>query len=53
MTFAHEVGHNLGANHDEDDGCPGQIMSISGSNLAEPRFSDCSIRKMTREGARS
>ena len=21
MTFAHEVGHNMGAEHDEDAGC--------------------------------
>jgi hypothetical protein len=32
MTFAHEVGHNFGAPHDQDVNCPdGYIMSESGS----------------------
>ncbi len=48
MTFAHEVGHNLGANHDEDVNCPENfIMSSSGSNLANPKFSSCSVDEMT------
>ena len=54
MTFAHEVGHNLGANHDEEAepaACsPGFIMSTSGSGQAQPEFSECSIREMTRDG---
>ena len=54
MTFAHEVGHNLGANHDEESepvACsPGFIMSTSGSSQAQPNFSECSIREMSREG---
>ena len=54
MTFAHEVGHNLGADHDEDSDpapCPsGFIMSTSGSSQAQPNFSECSIREMTRDG---
>ena len=51
MTFAHEVGHNLGADHDEDSdpACPsGFIMSTSGSSQAQPNFSECSISEMTR-----
>ena len=47
MTFAHEVGHNLGAEHDEDAGCkPGYIMSKSGSTKEshhDQQFSTCSI----------
>ena len=47
MTFAHEVGHNMGAEHDEDAGCSsGFIMSKSGSTKVthtEQRFSNCSI----------
>ena len=47
MTFAHEVGHNLGAEHDEDAGCSsGYIMSESGSTKISHRdqeFSTCSF----------
>ena len=47
MTFAHEVGHNLGAEHDEDAGCSsGYIMSESGSTKISHRdqeFSSCSF----------
>ena len=47
MTFAHEVGHNMGAEHDEDAGCPsGFIMSESGSTKRshmDQEFSNCSI----------
>ena len=47
MTFAHEVGHNLGAEHDEDAGCSsGYIMSESGSTKLSHRdqeFSTCSV----------
>jgi hypothetical protein len=50
MTFAHEVGHNLAADHDEDAGCPpNYIMSSSGSNLKDPQFSSCSIHEMSKE----
>ena len=47
MTFAHEVGHNMGAEHDEDAGCSsGFIMSESGSpkrSHMDQEFSNCSI----------
>jgi hypothetical protein len=48
MTFAHEVGHNMGAEHDEDGGCEsGFIMSASGSTKKshmDQEFSPCSIQ---------
>ena len=48
MTFAHEVGHNMGAQHDEDAGCTsGYIMSESGSTKSshmDQEFSSCSIK---------
>ena len=47
MTFAHEVGHNMGAEHDEDAGCArGFIMSEAGSTKRshmDQEFSNCSI----------
>lgn len=47
MTFAHEVGHNMGAEHDEDVNCSsGYIMSSSGSTKishTDQEFSQCSI----------
>ena len=42
-TFAHEIGHNLGAGHDEVASCSSRfIMSEVGNNSTE--FSSCSIR---------
>ena len=47
MTFAHEIGHNMGAEHDEDAGCTSDfIMSESGSSKRshfDQEFSSCSI----------
>ena len=47
MTFAHEIGHNMGAEHDEDAGCTSAfIMSESGSSKRshfDQEFSPCSI----------
>lgn len=53
MTFAHEVGHNMGAMHDEDAGCTsGFIMSESGSSSSSQeghQFSPCSLREIHTE----
>ena len=47
-TFAHEVGHNMGAQHDEKVGCGSNyIMSEYGSK--QNVFSSCSIRDIHSE----
>jgi len=49
MTFSHEVGHNFGSDHDEDEpGCPSDyIMSSQGSKGSFVKFSHCSLKNMT------
>ena len=53
LTFAHEVGHNFGSNHDQRGSCLGSrtrggfLMSPTASATAKPnnnRFSSCSRR---------
>ncbi|PAA78458.1 hypothetical protein BOX15_Mlig000688g2, partial [Macrostomum lignano] len=52
VTLAHELGHNLGLNHDEDERgcgtCPdpqGCIMAAVGNEVNPVRFSNCSIHR--------
>ena len=56
MTFSHEVGHNFGAIHDDDTpdsfwDCRNQkyIMSSTGSDPQNLKFSRCSLINMTRQ----
>ena len=53
MTFAHEIGHNLGAEHDEDAGCrSGYVMSAGGSSKKshmDQEFSNCSIQAIHKQ----
>ena len=56
MTFSHEVGHNFGAIHDDDTpesfwDCKDQkyIMSSTGSDPKNLKFSRCSLINMTRQ----
>jgi len=49
LVFAHEVGHNLGAGHDNDlDSCPeGTFRGIMNSLInGEDQFSQCSVDAM-------
>ena len=51
LTFAHEVGHSLGASHDGDgNSCPpsGFLMASmsSGPETGEMNFSNCSLRSI-------
>ena len=45
--FAHEVGHNLGAYHDEGEGCGKDfLMSKNQDHFSKKPFSECSISKI-------
>lgn len=50
VTLAHELGHNLGMEHDEEDKCrcPDEkcIMSSSSSNVHPKHWSSCSIEHL-------
>ena len=61
ITFAHEVGHNLGAKHDGDENSCGRSGFLMESSLTPPtdggkKLSDCSVKNietsLTREQAR-
>ena len=51
LTFAHEVGHNFGSDHDTEDTCPGQFVMYPYSHQPpytsdNRQFSDCSVRSI-------
>lgn len=51
VTFAHEVGHNFGAHHDEEyieeqPECDGPFIMRGGASEETPQFSTCSLKAM-------
>jgi len=47
IVMAHEIGHNFGANHDQDQGCGNGFIMSSWADASATGFSSCSVDQIT------